>query len=257
MYGCFFDNNVGTIGGGVSLRTSEEAVKDDCSLAAKQNYFTNNIAQVGGAMFVSWPCNASLTDNYFLQNGGSIGNLINMGSGGAIYVQTVDRGKFDSEKALTNSAFEVRNSFFHHNFAFLPGGAIFTGCMSKIEDPIDLHPNCDIYLTKLTISDAVFNNNSAYKYGGGIAAYSNFDITRSVFTENFVVFRMGGAVFLYHILCNFTEIKLTNNTAPFTGNVIYPESSVIVVKRCLVTNSLQNDPLGVWSQGLDGKCSRI
>ena len=242
---CNFEDNMGGTGAAISIVSAAENIsKTDCSLVAEHNYFTNNSAFLGGTMYLSWPCNVTLSNTHFVCNGRYQHDKWDTAFGGAIYVQTLDEDI--SGKTLPISTYQVKDSYFHHNAAHFSGGGIFTGCLSKVDEPKNLNFLCATSLTNVVINNNEFINNTVYGYGSAITAYADVDITGSLFIENV---GFGGSILLYEVSCNLSNTTFINNVALYAGNVIYAEGSVMTMRHCLVKDQINPSKYGdiEWS----------
>ena len=242
------DNSVRINGGAIY------ADRGATSLTIKNTTFSGNKASAGGAIY-----SAALTkiENCTFENNVSTGN------GGAIYTNinatesnslTISNTTFSANKAGSSGAqreggaiysmvnTKIEGGTFQKNSATREGGAIFTPFSTTITKNLlvngaifsenEAKDGGAIYSSaKMTISNALFQENNASADGGGIYAYRSeaVEIDNTTFRKNHALGTApqgnrgnGGAIYAhkYAISLSITETNFSENTAKYGGGAV-------------------------------------
>lgn len=200
--------------------------------------FINNTAGRGGAIWASNPYNSTMANiiqnSVFINNHGTDSSA---GGGGALM--------------LTGGQVQISYSNFINNTASNNGGAInknngtIIGIFESVFENNSANNGGAIYNTNsnLTISDSLFNNNSANAGNGG-AVYSNTATSTFLYYVNFYrnsANGQGGAIYVRHSI-NSTGSNYINNTASQGGGIYsIPDTGDVSVQYNRFVNNSNYD----------------
>lgn len=221
MFNCSFNDNIATIGGAISLSSSNLVLGDSSFFGnsaedtASNIYDTNITTFHGGAIFASYSVIGAFNCSFF-------GNIANFGGALCLEFTTAMLGDASFHKNIAGqSGGAIYSPFF--TAIIVNGNAVWEANESILGGAIRLY----YYSTLEILGNAGFSRNSAAQ-GGGIwlSEGSSINIFGSAsFDENKAL--IGGAINLQDgTIANFSgEVLMMGNTASSSGGAMYCQAT--------------------------------
>lgn len=181
---------------------------ENSDIVLTNTVFTDNQASSGGGIYFRYCLSPSLTDAIFYNNRAEY-------SGGGIWFKGGDR-------SIENS--KLSNVIFERNQAEIDGGG-----------------GMRVSGQTLTLTNVIFNENSAGKFGGGLLSYaSSITITDSEFSRN-QVDGSGGGIYILYGTNTLNNVVVRENFASVQGGGIDVVLGTLRLNNVLIKENIAHN----------------
>ncbi|WP_297980394.1 Ig-like domain repeat protein [uncultured Methanobrevibacter sp.] len=236
-----FENNTGIYGGAIYAGLDD----DECtsSLTVTGTDFISNVAYTGGAIYVA-DTEVSISDSLFDGNiAVGTGSSGYSSGGGAIQVMYCDECEIDNvviinSQAENGGAINIENSYVTITDSLFENNTAGTIGGAIITNTVG----------DLEISGTSFINNGAGTYTGGIAFYGDNLVIRDSVFENNTQAGYNGALFIYAADATIDNTVFRGNNGSYTGGIWNYGSDLTVTNSLFEDNSGRVNIYNIYNQ---------
>ena len=240
-----FHNNLASLSGG-ALHVL------DSTLTLTGNAFKNNSAFAGGALLITDGRNLTLTGNTFQFNSASYGGVLYVN----VSTLTLIENTFQNNSASYDggvlyvgmSTLTLTENTFQYNSASDSGGVLLAYDSNIVLAENTFQYNYAIFSgvlsaagSVLTLTDNVFQNNSAFVLGGAlyVSENSTLSLSRNIFQNNSADSGPGGALYVLNSILDLTKNAFQNTSATLGGALYIHASTATITDNHFTDSSAQ------------------